>query len=84
MNKNTDFPQYRRLSELDVYYKILDALNFYEVKRFGSKWMSTHIVAEQYPEKLKIMDMVACETPYVLIKETEIIELIEQQLNASR
>lgn len=82
MNKNTDFPQYRRLSQLDVYYKILNGLTFYEVKRLGSKWMSTRVEAEQYPEKLKIMDMLENVSPYEFIDDLEIISLIEAQLQA--
>lgn len=80
MNKNTDFPQYRRLGSLDVYYKIFSAVKFVEIKRFGSKWMTSTVQAVQYPERLKIMDMLALEEPYLRVDDRHEIEELESKL----
>lgn len=81
MNNNKQFPQYRRLSSLDVYYKICSDREFLEVKKLGTKWMVMKIIAHQYPERLRIMDMLANEMQYVSIEELGIIELIEEQIS---
>lgn len=56
-----DFPQYRKLSNDKAYYKIKANDAFDEIQQIGSKYFQYHFVAEQYPEKLRIMDMLACE-----------------------
>ena len=57
LDKGTDFPQYRKLSNDKVYYRIIDDRNFDEVQIIGSKAQLRHIKAEQYPEILRIQDM---------------------------
>lgn len=66
-NKGTDFPQYRMLSNRKVYYQILSDDEFVEVSFLGDRAMRFQMLAKQYPEKLKIMQMLACEEPYELL-----------------
>lgn len=69
-NKFKDFPQYRVLSGRKVYYKIISDEQFIELSWIGDKPIKYVVKAIQYPERLKIMDMLACEVPYeVLLPE---------------
>jgi hypothetical protein len=70
-NKNTDFPQYRMLLGRKVYYKITNDREFIELTWIGSKKMSSTIKATQYPEMLRIMDMLACNEPFGLLPKEE-------------
>lgn len=71
-NKVTDFPQYRMILGRKVYYKILSDKHFVELSWIGEKQIRFEVVANQYPEMVRIMDMLACEAPYVLLpKENE-------------
>ena len=53
------------LSNEKVFYKIESDIRFTEVQFMGDKKMVFHLIAEKYPEKLKIMDMLDCVIPYV-------------------
>ena len=69
------FPVYRKLSNFKQYYKINSSGEFEEIQLVKSK--KNHFIhrAEKYPEKLKIMDMIALKTPYLESNEDEWIEL---------
>lgn len=54
------FPIYRKYIGLNVWFKIIDARNFVEVKQIGQKFVLHELHAEQYPEILRIQDMIAC------------------------
>lgn len=66
-NKVTDFPQYRMLSGKKVYYKILSDKEFIELSWIGSKMIRFEVTAKQYPELLRIIDMLKCEEPYMAL-----------------
>lgn len=59
------FPVYRKINGLERWYKIVSNIEFFECYNVGSKRIIHHVIAIQYPEKLKIMDMLACNEPYV-------------------
>lgn len=59
LDKGTDFPQYRKLSNDKVYYRIIDDRNFDEIQIIGIKAQLRHVFAEQYPEILRIQDMLS-------------------------
>ncbi len=56
-NKDRVFPQYRKLVNEKAYYKIIDSRNFEEIQLIGSIKKFFKINANQYPEILKIDDM---------------------------
>lgn len=58
-DKGTDFPQYRKLSNDKVFYRILDDRHFDEIQIIGTKAQLRNVVAEQYPEILRIQDMLS-------------------------
>ncbi len=67
----SSFPIYRKLSNLKVFYKILSDLEFEEIQLVGSKTFKLKFVAKQYPEKLKIMDMINLQENYLESSENE-------------
>ena len=58
------FPQYRKLNERDVWYKIVSDIEFHEVTKVGDRIKIELIEAVQYPEKLRIQDMLKCHENY--------------------
>lgn len=68
-HKVTDFPQYRMLSNGKVFYKITSMDEFIEIQFLGEKKMVFTMKAEQYPEKLRIMDMLDFKDPYLQLDE---------------
>lgn len=76
-NEDTSFPQYRKLVNNRVFYKIIDDRNFEEIQLIGLKKQLYKIQATQYPEILKIQDMINCEEEtYVIISEEEWMNII--------
>lgn len=69
-----EFPQYRKLSNDKSFFCIEDECHFTEIQLIGQKVFEIKINAIQYPEKLKIMDMLNCEDPYLKIEESEFLD----------
>jgi hypothetical protein len=63
-DKNIDFPQYRRLENNKSYYKIMDSRKFIELQQIGKKWKKYEFTATQYPEIIRIMEMIECQVPF--------------------
>lgn len=53
-----EFPIYRKLKNDKAFYKINSDIQFEEIQIIGSKRKYFLHEANQYPEKLKIMDMI--------------------------
>lgn len=60
IDKGIQFPQFRMLSNRKSYYKITDATHFQEIQLSGSRKNKFEFHATQYPEMLKIKDMLEC------------------------
>lgn len=60
INKDIQFPQFRMLSNKKSYYKITDERHFQEIQISGSRKNVFEFHATQYPEMLKIKDMLEC------------------------
>lgn len=78
IDKNTDFPQYRKMINGKAYYKIINNRSFQEIQLIGSKMRLQQIEANQYPEMLRIMDMLAADAPFVEINANEFEDLFKQ------
>ena len=65
------FPQYRKLSNEKSFYEILSDKEFIEIQLIGSRAVVHTVVAHQYPEMLRIMDMLAADRPYVFSNQNE-------------
>lgn len=75
--KNTDFPQYRKLENEKSFYKIESDIKFIELQKMGTSVFRFEIVAEKYPEILRIKEMVECEAPYQISNAFEFNELLK-------
>lgn len=58
------FPQYRSLEGFNRHYKIESADVFIEASQRNGEWFFTEVKALQYPEKLRIQDMLNEEFAY--------------------
>jgi hypothetical protein len=56
-----NFPQYRKYKNIETYFKIISEKEFVELSLFGNKFVKHSIEAKQYPEMLRIKDMLNCE-----------------------
>jgi hypothetical protein len=65
------YPQYRKLCNEKSFYCIEDESHFTEIQIIGQKVFELKIHAIQFPEKLKIKDMLDCEGPYLKIERIE-------------
>ncbi len=57
LHENIKFPQYRRYKNGLSYFKILSLIEFEEIQVIGEKRIVNRIIAEQYPEKVFINDL---------------------------
>jgi len=71
------FPQYRQLAGTQVLYEILSVTHFVEYKKLGSKWLRFEVVASQYPEMLRIREMLAAEAPFEELEESVFLGMIK-------
>ena len=56
-----DFPQYRKYKNIETYFKIISEKKFEELSLLGNKFVKYSIEAKQYPEMLRITDVLHCE-----------------------
>jgi len=70
-HKVTDFPQFRKLSNEKVFYRIRDDRNFDEIQLIGMRAMWFSMEAKQYPEILKIQDLLRCTEGVLPSKQEE-------------
>lgn len=55
------FPIYRKYTNSKTFFKIISALEFEEIQFIGSQMHTHRITATQFPEKLRIQDMIECK-----------------------
>lgn len=77
MNKITDFPQYRKLSNNMRFYRIINDREFDEIQIVGTIKERYHILASQYPEIIRIQDMLNCEEGFEEIDENEFLKAMK-------
>lgn len=56
----TTFPIYRKYSGINVWFKIIAADEFLEVRQVGANLISTRVNTGQHPERVLIRDMIVC------------------------
>ena len=66
-----DFPQYRKLTNEKSFYKIVDDRHFIEKQLIGKQVFIIEIEAKQYPEILRIQDMINCVEGFLLSVEED-------------
>ena len=66
------FPQYRKLEGFGRYYKIHDERNFEEVSVMNETIHRSFVEAKQYPEILRIQDMLSESWSFRTMSDEEI------------
>lgn len=61
-----DFPQYRKLANEKSFYEIVDERHFTEKQRIGKQVFTISIEANQYPEIIRIQEMLNCTEGFEL------------------
>ncbi len=75
-----DFPQYRKLNNDQVYYRINSERDFNELKVVGNTVQHFHITASQYPEILRIQEMLSFKVEHIITCEASEYEEIAQRI----
>ena len=70
-NDSYSFPLYRKMEGRNVWYRITSLNSFEEIQQMGERYLFYTITAHVYPEKLRILDMIRCETPFIDISSSE-------------
>ncbi len=71
-----DFPQYRKMKGVNNFYKILNNREFIEIRMLGNKPSKSHFKAEQYPDILRIQEMLKMPNEWFeIISEKEFGDL---------
>ncbi len=61
------FPQYRRYSDCNTYFKIINSNQFVEYKKVGDVFTVSEIDCKLFPEKMFVNDLLICEFENVQI-----------------
>lgn len=75
MDSQHPFPQYRKLVNEKSYYQILDDRHFREKQCIGKQVFVIEITAEQYPEIIRIHDMLVCADGFIASTEVEFLSI---------
>ncbi len=78
-----EFPIYRKSSNNRNWYKILDERHFVEIQKVGERYFSFEVKAKQYPEMLRIQDMLNCASGFEHIDKGTFEALNSNQSNSS-
>ena len=65
------FPQFRKLENGRSLYKITAPNQFTELQQIGSKWFFYAFEVQQFPDLLRIQDMLQGNAAFVVIDEAE-------------
>lgn len=64
-----EFPQFRKLENGKSLYKISAPKQFVELQQIGSHWVAYSFEVHQFPDLLRVQDMLAAKPPYLKIEE---------------
>lgn len=77
------FPLYRRTENGLNWYRVESITEFTEVQKVGSRYVSHRVKAFIYPEKVRVMELIAAEGGHVVNCEAEAFETRLSQCHAS-
>jgi hypothetical protein len=78
-DKVTDFPQYRKLSNDKVFFRINNNRQFDEIQIIGTKARLHTVDAVQYPEILRVQDLLTYEIEgFITSNEKEFNDLFNR------
>lgn len=65
-----EFPQFRKLKNGKSFYQITAPNAFTELQLVGSKWFKYEFEVSQFPDLLRIQEMLAAEQAFEVIQES--------------
>ena len=75
-NRDSKFPIYRKSVNSLNFYCVISESRFIELQAVGSRWFRYELVAEIWPTRLLIADLIACaDAAYLLSTEEEFLEI---------
>lgn len=80
-DKVTDFPQYRKLSNNNVFYRLRSNRDFDEIQVIGKTARMFSMEAKQYPELLKIQDLLSLSMIGYELSSAEEFEFMREKYN---
>jgi len=66
-----EFPQFRKLENGRSLYKITTANQFTELQQIGSKWFAYQFEVDQFPDLMRIQEMLQGNHPFILVQKDE-------------
>lgn len=75
---NMEFPQYRKLSNGRSFYQITAPNAFAEVQLVGSKWFKYEFEVRQFPDLLRIQDMLLNQASFLPCTPEEFHNICKQ------
>jgi hypothetical protein len=68
-----EFPQFRKLENGRSLYKITSPNQFVELQQIGTKWVRYEFEVQQFPDLLRIQEMLQGNKPFVISDQSEFI-----------
>lgn len=75
-----EFPQFRKLENGRSLYKITAPNQFIELQQIGSKWLLYTFEVQQFPDLLRLKEMLSCHTPFEVLDAQEFNHIYKQTL----
>ena len=75
---NMEFPQFRKLKNGKSYYCIYSENRFIELQQVGSKWFKYEFNVTQFPDKLRLQELLQRQDPFLEISATDFQRIQEQ------
>lgn len=73
------FPLYRKLSDGRRWYRVDAPAELTEVERIGDRFIRHHLVAQQYPERVRIAEIIAqADGRYLPCSESEFLDALDR------
>jgi hypothetical protein len=73
-----EFPQFRKLENGRSLYKITASNQFTELQQVGSKWFKYEFAVTQFPDLMRIQDMLQGNPLFVRLQEAEYEAILSQ------
>lgn len=73
-----EFPQFRQLENGRSLYKITAPDQFIELQQIGSKWMVYTFELQQFPDLLRLQDMLSCQVPFEVLDAHQFNQIYQQ------
>jgi len=73
-----EFPQFRKLENGRSLYKITAPNQFIELQQIGFKWILYTFELQQFPDLLRLQDMLSCQVPFKVLEAQQFNDIYQQ------